>query len=107
VTNGTERDSARRSVVGRYWWVVGLAIAALVVIVLAPLASADPDGLERVAEDHGFLATARDALYSIIPDYTVPGIEGNLSTILAGLIGVAIVFGLMVVLGRLLVRRRG
>jgi hypothetical protein len=79
----------------------------LVVIVLAPLASADPDGLERVAEDHGFLATARDALYSIIPDYTVPGIEGNLSTILAGLIGVAIVFGLMVVLGRLLVRRRG
>lgn len=107
MTNGTERDSARRSVVGRYWWVVGLAIAALVVIVLAPLASADPDGLERVAEDHGFLATARDALYSIIPDYTVPGIEGNLSTILAGLIGVAIVFGLMVVLGRLLVRRRG
>jgi hypothetical protein len=107
VTNGTERESARRSVVGRYWWVVGLGIAALVVIVLAPLASADPDGLERVAEDHGFLATARDALYSIIPDYTVPGIEGNLSTILAGLIGVAIVFGLMVVLGRLLVRRRG
>ena len=58
-------------------------------IVLAPLASADPDGLERVAEDHGFLQTARDALYSIIPDYTVPGVDGNLSTILAGLIGVA------------------
>jgi cobalt/nickel transport system permease protein len=77
-----------------------------VVVILAPLASADPDGLERVAQDHGFLENARNALYSIIPDYTVPGIEGNLSTILAGLIGVAIVFALMVVVGRVLVRRR-
>ena len=29
------------------WWLVGLAIAILVVVVLAPLASPDPDGLER------------------------------------------------------------
>ena len=65
-------------------------------IVLAPLASPDPDGLERVAGDHGFLGTAQDALYSILPDYTIPGVDGNLSTILAGLIGVVIVFGLMV-----------
>ena len=33
-------------------------IAALVVIILAPLASPDPDGLERVAEDKGFLSQA-------------------------------------------------
>ena len=85
---------------------VGLAIAAVVVIVLAPLASSDPDGLERVAGDLGFLETARDAVYSFIPDYAVPGVDGNLSTILAGLIGVIIVFGVMVVLGRLLARRR-
>ena len=38
---------------------VGIAIAALVVIVLAPLASPDPDGLERVAEDKGFLDRPR------------------------------------------------
>jgi cobalt/nickel transport system permease protein len=95
-----------RSRPGRRWWVVGLALAAVIVIVLAPLASSDPDGLERVAEDHGFLGNARDALYSIIPDYTVPGVGGNLSTILAGLIGVAIVFGLMVLLGRFLSRSR-
>ena len=44
-------------------------------IVLAPLASSDPDGLERVAEDQGFLERARDAVYSIIPDYAVPGID--------------------------------
>jgi cobalt/nickel transport system permease protein len=90
----------------RTWWIVGLAIAALVVIVFAPLASSDPDGLERVAEDLGFLGTALDALYSIIPDYTVPGVEGNLSTILAGLIGVAIVFAVMFGVGKLLARRR-
>jgi hypothetical protein len=91
---------------GRRWWIVGLAIAALIVIVLAPLASSDPDGLERVAEDGGFLADAREALFSIIPDYSIPGIDGNLSTILAGLIGVAVVFLVMVVAGRLLVRKR-
>jgi hypothetical protein len=100
------KDQEPRSRLGRYWWVVGLAIAALIVVVLAPLASADPDGLERVAGDHGFLQSARDALYSIIPDYTVPGVDGNLSTILAGLIGIVIVFGLMVLVGRLLARRR-
>jgi hypothetical protein len=96
-----------RGRLGRYWWVAGLAIAAVIVIVLVPLASPDPDGLERVAEDRGFLESAQDALFSIIPDYTMPGIDGSISTILAGLIGVAIVFGLMVVVGRLLARRRG
>ena len=38
----------------RRWWLVGLAVALLVVIVLAPLASSAPDGLERVAIDAGF-----------------------------------------------------
>jgi PDGLE domain len=90
----------------RYWWLVGLAIAALVVIVLAPLASPDPDGLQRVAEDNGFLQAARNALYSIIPHYSVPGVQGNFSTILGGLIGIVVVFALMVVVGRILVRRR-
>jgi type IV secretory pathway VirB2 component (pilin) len=100
------KGGAPRSRLSRYWWVVGLAIAALIVVVLAPLASADPDGLERVAGDHGFLQSARDAIYSIVPDYTLPGVDGNLSTILAGLIGIVIVFGLMVLVGRLLARRR-
>ena len=100
------KDGAPRGRLGRHWWVVGLVIAALIVVVLAPIASADPDGLERVAGDQGFLQSARDALYSIIPDYTVPGVDGGLSTILAGLIGIVIVFGLMVLVGRLLARRR-
>ena len=69
--------------------------------------SSDPDGLERVAEDEGFLATAQDALYSILPDYTIPGFEdATLTTILAGLIGVGLVFAIMWGLGALLARRR-
>ena len=99
-------DARSRGRLARFWWVVGLAIAALVVIVLVPLASSDPDGLQRVAEDQGFIGAARDALFSIIPDYTVPRLDGNLSRILAGLIGVVIVFLAMILLGRFLARRR-
>jgi hypothetical protein len=91
----------------RLWWLAGLALAALIVILLAPLASPDPDGLERVAEDRGFLASAQDALYQILPDYAVPGVsDATMTTILAGLIGVAVVFALMWGLGSLLARRR-
>lgn len=101
-----EQPDAPGRRIGRRWWIVGLAIAAVIVIVLAPLASGDPDGLEWVAGEHGFLGAARDAIYRIFAGYTIPGLEGNLSTIVAGLIGVAIVFLAMVGLGRLLARRR-
>jgi len=62
---------------------------------LSPLASGDPDGLERVAEDQGFLERALEAPYAILPDYTIPGIDGGLSTMLSGVIGVALVFALI------------
>ena len=50
----------------RYWWLAGLALAALVVVVLAPLASSDPDGLERVAIDAGFAEQGTAAALSLI-----------------------------------------
>lgn len=87
------------------WWLVGLLIAVAVVVVLAPLASADPDGLERVATDEGFADRGREAPFAIIPDYTIPGIDGSLSTVLAGVVGVLVVFGLAWVIGRALARR--
>ena len=91
----------------RPWWVAGLALAALVVIFLAPLASPDPDGLQRVAEDEGFIEATRDAAFEILPGYTVPGVDdAAITTIIAGLLGVAIVFALMWGLGVLLARRR-
>jgi hypothetical protein len=92
----------------RRWWLGGLAVAALIVIVLAPLASPDPDGLQRVAQDQGFLGRAQAAVVHLLPGYTVPGIDdGTVSRILAGLVGVTLVFVLAWGLGVLLRRRRG
>jgi hypothetical protein len=95
-----------QGLLSRYWWVVGLLITAVVVILAASFASPDPDGLERVAEDKGFIDVAQGASFEIIPDYSVPGIDGTISTILAGIIGVAIVFAVMLILGRFVARRR-
>jgi hypothetical protein len=96
-----------RSRIGRWWWAVGLAIAAMVVIVLAPLASSDPDGLERVAEDQGFIERAENFLSGLLGDYAIPGVDNEgLSTVLAGLIGVAIVVAIVLILGRVVARRR-
>ena len=70
---------------------VGLAIALLVAL-FSPLASPDPDGLEKVAEDKGFIDEGEDAPYEIIADYVFPGVDNeDVATILAGIVGVAMV----------------
>lgn len=75
--------------------IFGGILIALVLAVLSPLASSHPDGLEWVAEQRGFLDLAKNALYNIIPDYSMPGISNpTLATIIAGILGVIIVFGL-------------
>lgn len=90
----------------RYWWIAGLLMAAAVVIVLGPMASSDPDGLERVAIDSGFAEQGQDAALAILPDYSVPLLgDGPLSLIVAGLAGVAVIFAAMWLLGRILARR--
>jgi cobalt/nickel transport system permease protein len=72
---------------------------------LAPLASPHPDGLERVAEDLGFIRGARDAPYQVIPDYVLPGVSNEtLATIAAGIVGTIIVAGAAFGVARL---RRG
>ncbi|NLW72728.1 MAG: cobalamin biosynthesis protein CbiM [Chloroflexi bacterium] len=77
------------------------SLIALVLAVLSPLASSHPDGLEWVAEEHGFIEAAKDAFYNIIPDYTMPGISNPaLATIIAGIIGSVIVFGVAYGIGR-------
>lgn len=80
---------------------IGGGLIALVLAILSPLASSFPDGLEWVAEQHGFLERGQEAVYTLLPDYSVPGIaDPNLTTIAAGVIGVMIVFGLAVWVGR-------
>ncbi len=76
-------------------WVVGGLVIALGVAALSPLASADPDGLERVAEDTGFIGAALDPFYNLLPDYTLPFVSNPvLSGLLAVVLGTLIVFGL-------------
>jgi hypothetical protein len=90
----------------RTWWIVGLLIA-LAVTLVSPLASPWPDGLERVADDQGFSDAAEEPLYEIIPGYVLPGIPSeSLATILAGVVGVLIVFGITLGAGYAL-RSRG
>ncbi len=75
----------------RWVWVGGLGLTVLLAV-LSPLASAHPDGLERVAERAGFLASAQGSWFQILPDYLVPGMPNQAaSTILAGIVGAAIV----------------
>jgi len=89
----------------RRWTVLGIG-AALVILLLAPFASLNPDGLERVAADLGFAAVAHRVDFGLLPGYLVPGLgNGGVSTIVAGLIGLLLVLGVGLALSRL-VRRR-
>ncbi len=84
------------------WW-HGVLILALLLAILSPLASSSPDGLERVAEDKGFIDTALEAPFEIIPDYVMPGIGREaIATILAGIVGTLILFGIGYGLAKLL-----
>ena len=75
------------------WWHIALLIC-LAIAFISPLASSSPDGLEKVAEDKGFMEEAVEAPYELITDYVLPGIENEaLATILAGLIGTLVLFG--------------
>ena len=74
------------------WWHIALLLC-LALALFSPLASSSPDGLEKVAEDKGFIEEAHEAPFQIIADYIFPGIENEaLATILAGLIGTAGIF---------------
>jgi hypothetical protein len=93
----------------RMFLVGGLLVAAGLALVVSGFASSSPDGLEKVAEDKGFLETAKDHRFADGPlaDYAVKGVGNErLSTGLSGLIGVLITFGLGFALFALIRGRR-
>lgn len=100
----TQRSVGRGAVLG-----VGLGVAVLLAV-LSPFASSAPDGLERIAIDFGFLDTLKGPTagspIGMLPDYSLPGVGGGASTILAGLIGVVIVMALAYGIATTLNRRR-
>ncbi|OGO23628.1 MAG: hypothetical protein A2144_01340 [Chloroflexi bacterium RBG_16_50_9] len=88
------------------WWHVALIILVLVVVV-SPLASSSPDGLEKVAEDKGFLGLADGAPFQVVADYVFPGIDNEaLATILAGLLGTVVIFGVVYGIGWMIKSRK-
>lgn len=92
---GSESAKASRN------WVFTGGLISLLVVLLSPFASSDPDGLERVAMNMGFIDSGQSAPYSIIPDYTLPFLgETALSTIMAGIIGIIVVGAVIMLIGR-------
>jgi hypothetical protein len=78
------------------------------VVLLAPLASAYPDGLERVAEDLGFLELGQASPFNLLSDYLIPTLgESSISTILAGTVGMVVVAFIAYFIGRSLRRPEG
>lgn len=82
----------------RLFLALALAVAFGLAVAVSPFASGSPDGLNKVAEDKGFLADGR--LHSIqdsspVPDYAFPGIDNErVATGVAGFVGVIGVFTL-------------
>jgi uncharacterized membrane protein len=85
---------AKRSQVGLFV-LLGLAVALAFAFFVSPLASSEPDGLERVAIDQGFDGQAVDSAVAGSPlaDYAVAGVDNSwLSTGLSGIVGVLLCF---------------
>jgi PDGLE domain len=93
----------------RVFLLLALALAVGLATAVSPFASADPDGLERVAEEKRFLDQGRLAGIqedSPIPDYAFPGVDNErVATGLAGFVGCLGVFAIGTGLAYVLRRR--
>ncbi len=79
----------------------GLLVALGLAFFVSPFASSSPDGLNKVAIDKGFDGAAKDSAVADSPlaGYAVSGVDDeSLSKGLSGIIGVAITFGLAMIL---------
>jgi hypothetical protein len=83
-----------------------LGVLGLTVFV-APFACPWPDGLESVALKLGFDQQATQIIdHALAPNYRLPGVHSaSGATALAGALGTVVVFGLALLLGRILVRK--
>jgi ABC-type Fe3+ transport system permease subunit len=86
-----------------------LAATALIIIFLAvfiPLASSNPDGLEKVAATFG--ADEKQPVWSgLMADYSLPAIGNSYaSTLIAGITGTIIVLAAGLLLGRIITKNQ-
>ena len=98
---GEDSDSAQ----GSKGWVIAGVLITLAVVLLSPLASADPDGLNRVAMNLGFIHSAQSSA-GPLAGYTIPFLANvSLSKVVAGTIGVIVVLALGIFAGRTLQKK--
>ncbi|MET0326975.1 MAG: PDGLE domain-containing protein [Ilumatobacteraceae bacterium] len=74
---------------------LGLALAIALVVLVAPFANPNPDGLEKVSADSGIDAAVTDHHLADGPfaDYGVDGVDnGIVATGVAGVVGIAATF---------------
>lgn len=73
----------------------GVMFAVALALFVSPLASSEPDGLERVAADEGFADAATEPATAASPlaGYAVDGDDGNRSTAVSGAVGILVTFG--------------
>jgi cobalt/nickel transport system permease protein len=87
-------DLSRPARVGTRTFVIGAFLSSIVVAaVVSQFAVDNPDGLEKVAEDEGFISSARDHALdsSIFADYATSGVDNaTVSLAVAGVAGVLI-----------------
>ena len=81
--------------------IIGILIILIIAMALSLVASSFPDGLEKVAEDYGFIDRAVEVLpegFFLIPDYAFGGVENEyMQTSIAGLFGVLIILAIFAV----------
>ena len=90
--------------------IAGFALTIFLAGFASFYASSSPDGLEKVAEEIGFIDKAKDHANaeSALADYSVKGVENaRLSTGAAGIIGVLATAGVSTGLFLILRRRSG
>ena len=98
---GEQSVSAR----GSRGWILAGVLVALAVVLLSPLASVNPDGLNRVAIDMGFITTAQGRT-GPLAGYAIAWLGHTpLSRIAAGAVGVLVVLGLAFLAGRSLQKK--
>lgn len=89
-------------------WMIGAIMVILLFVILAPYASQKPDGLEWVAKELGFLSSGISMPINLLPDYSLPILGSTpLSTMVAGLVGIGVVFALVVLISRAIKKKDG
>ncbi|KPJ68564.1 hypothetical protein AMJ44_06345 [candidate division WOR-1 bacterium DG_54_3] len=84
-----------------------ILLSILIAILAAFFASSNPDGLEKVAENLGFIDRGIERS-SAMTDYSIPFIyQEGISTSIAGILGIFIILGLFWATALFLRKRAG